>query len=293
MNVYIGRFAPSPTGHLHMGSLVAAVGSYLLARSKNGRWYVRMEDLDPPREVAGASESILNTLIAHGLTWDGEVLYQSQRHHHYQRAVDQLIDQQQAYPCQCSRKLLSTQAKRGEFGFIYPGTCKTQKINAGDNAIRVITHDSMIGFIDIKTGLTGQRLLSQLGDFVIKRADGHYAYQLAVVVDDHLQGVTEVVRGEDLLDNTARQIHLQQLLGYPTPDYMHLPLVVNNDGKKLSKQTLAKPLDNSEANKNLITALQHLGFTTETLNAHPSVDRLLDWALEHAGQLTSKPPAIT
>lgn len=280
MNPDIGRFAPSPTGPLHIGSLVAAVGSYLQVKSKKGQWLVRMEDLDPPREEPGAADKILRSLEAHGLHWDGEVIYQSQRHEAYEAVIEQLIESNLAYPCGCSRKTLQTTAQKGKYGLIYPGTCrKGLTKNSRQLAIRVLTHNQRIGFIDKRTGEHGQRLETEIGDFIIKRADGFYAYQLAVVVDDAWQGITEVVRGEDLVDNTPWQIHLQTLLNYPTPDYLHLAIVKNEQGQKLSKQTHAPALDNNQASANLETAIKVLGlaFPESLHNARPT--EILDWAI--------------
>jgi len=281
MNQSIGRFAPSPTGPLHMGSLVAALGSYLHVKQKNGKWLVRMEDLDPPREQAGAAGQILAALEAHGLFWDDEVLYQSTRHEAYEEVIETLLQNKLAYHCSCSRKKLLNTAKSGDYGLIYPGTCR--KISIATNlqsAIRVQCNDFLIQFVDQRVGIYGQRLESELGDFIIKRADGFYAYQLAVVIDDAWQGITEVVRGVDLLDNTPRQIHLQRLLGFSTPNYLHLPVVKNDLGQKLSKQTHAKALDTKKATENLIQALKFLGLTPpDTLHKSKSED-VVDWALE-------------
>ena len=284
--MYRGRFAPSPTGPLHLGSLVAAVGSYLRARQHQGQWLLRMEDLDPLREVAGAADNILHTLEAHGLFWDGEAVYQSQRHEYYQDALQTLINKKLAYACRCTRKALKQTAKTGEFGIIYPGTCRSLNHPfTGRHAMRLKTHNHLLCFNDGRLGEHCQRLESEVGDFIIKRSDGYFAYQLAVVVDDYLQGISEVVRGEDLLDNTQRQIYLQQLLGYTKPDYYHLPMVTNDQGQKLSKQTHAPALINTEASKNLIQALQLL----KKVDIKPELEELrsekpehiLNWAVNH------------
>ena len=276
---YIGRFAPSPTGPLHSGSLVAAVGSFLQAKSKNGKWLVRIEDLDPPREETGAADKILHSLEAHGLYWDGEIIYQSRRHEAYEAAINQLIENNFAYRCACSRKKLQTTAKPGELGLIYPGTCRNETVQHGQkSAIRVLTHNKRIDFIDKRTGEFGQQLESEIGDFIIKRADGFFAYQLAVVVDDAWQNITEVVRGEDLLDNTPRQIHLQELLNLPTPDYCHLPVVKNELGQKLSKQTNAPALDDRQATKNLVAALKYLGLHVPNELQQASPEEILSQA---------------
>lgn len=244
ITAYRGRFAPSPTGPLHFGSLVAAVGSYLDARSRGGEWLVRIEDLDPPREVPGASSIILQTLENFELYWDGSVVYQSQRDNVYADALEQLQAQQQLFACACSRREIADSAITGPEGPIYPGTCR-QGIPAGRDprAVRVKVDDRNLRFTDQLQGTIEQNIARDIGDFIVKRADGEYAYQLAVVVDDALQDITHVVRGCDLLLSTTRQIYLQELLGYSTPDYLHLPIAVNAAGKKLSKQTYAEPVD--------------------------------------------------
>lgn len=277
---YIGRFAPSPTGPLHRGSLVAAVGSYLQAKVNKGKWLVRMEDLDPPREEAGAADAILRSLEAHGLHWDDSVLYQSERHEIYQQVLNQLVTAKQAYPCSCSRKQIRALAEAGECGPIYPGTCRHGPAHAARKQFswRLHTGSAIITFDDIRVGRHSQNLPQELGDFIIKRADGYFAYQLAVVVDDALQGITEIVRGEDLLENTPRQIYLQIILGYATPRYLHLPLVTNRQGRKLSKQNHAPALNNNKAGKNIVAALGFLGHPLpEALLSAPPRE-LLNWA---------------
>lgn len=242
--VYRGRFAPSPTGPLHFGSLVAAVGSYLDARSQGGEWLVRIEDPDPPRVIPGAASMILQTLENFELYWDGSILYQSQRNAVYADALDQLQSRQQLFPCACSRKEIADSALAGPEGPIYPGTCRQGlPDNRQPRALRVRVSDRNLNFRDRLQGNIEQNLARDIGDFIVRRADGIYAYQLAVVVDDALQGITHVVRGSDLLLSTTRQIYLQETLGYATPQYLHLPIVVNSAGEKLSKQTYAEPLD--------------------------------------------------
>lgn len=257
---YRGRFAPSPTGPLHFGSLVAAVGSYLDARSRGGEWLVRIEDLDPPREVPGASSIILQTLENFELYWDGNVVYQSQRDAIYADALEQLQTQQQVFLCACSRREIADSAIAGPEGPIYPGTCR-QGIPAGrgPRAVRVKVDDRNLSFTDQLQGTIEQNLVRDIGDFVVKRADGVYAYQLAVVVDDALQGITHVVRGSDLLLSTTRQIYLQELFGYSTPHYLHLPIAVNCVGEKLSKQTYAEPLDVQASRLLASSVLRFLG----------------------------------
>lgn len=258
---YIGRFAPSPTGPLHFGSLIAALGSYLQARHRGGKWLVRIEDLDPPREVAGANDLILATLERYGFEWDGEVWYQSRRHAIYLEVLDELAHNGLSYRCGCSRKQVAEQQRRqGLPPGVYPGTCRRQQ--AGPHrrhAIRLNTEGQRVGFLDAVQGAIAQDVEHEVGDFVLRRADGLFAYQLAVVVDDAAQGITEVVRGSDLLDSTARQIALQTLLGYPTPGYCHLPVAVNDLGQKLSKQTFAPPLAQDNPLPALFLALRFLG----------------------------------
>jgi glutamyl-Q tRNA(Asp) synthetase len=254
--MYTGRFAPSPTGPLHMGSLVAALASWLDARAAGGRWLVRMEDLDGPRCVPGAAEAILDTLRRLGLHWDGEVLTQSSRLEAYRSALERL--QAQTYWCSCSRREVadSSLGLAADGAPIYPGTCRDGARDSG-RALRVRTTSERIGFDDRVQGQQAQVLERDVGDFVLYRADGLFAYQLAVVVDDAAQGVTDVVRGADLLDSTPRQIHLQRLLGLPTPRYLHVPAAVNAAGEKLSKQTGAQPVDASMAS--VRRALRFLG----------------------------------
>lgn len=279
--MYIGRFAPSPTGPLHMGSLVAALGSFLRARSLSGLWLLRIEDLDPPREVPGAADEIRRCLHAHGLFEDRDVLYQSSRLAAYESALESLASQNLAYRCTCSRKQIAAKARPGPYGLIYPGTCAQQRPlseHAG-GAWRVRTSDIPIAFSDLRCGDESVNLRENLGDFIVKRADGFFAYQLAVVVDDAFQGVTEVVRGEDLLDNSTRQIYLQQILDLPQPDYLHLPLICNEAGQKLSKQNLAQPVDPRDASANITEALAHLGLKIPiALEKAPATEQL-NWAV--------------
>jgi len=237
---YRGRFAPSPTGPLHFGSLVAAVGSFLEARSCGGEWLVRMEDLDLPRTVPGAADDILRTLDAFGLHWDGEVMVQSARNEAYRAALAELEKLGAVYPCACTRKEIADSALSGIDGPVYPGTCRAGLPEGrAPRAMRVHTDSTLVNFEDALQGHISQILEAEVGDFIVRRADGLFAYQLAVVVDDAEQAITHVVRGADLLDSTPRQIYLQKLLSLPTPAYLHLPVAVNERGEKLSKQTLA------------------------------------------------------
>ena len=278
---YRGRFAPSPTGPLHFGSLIAAVGSFLCARQAGGEWLLRIEDIDPPREVAGATDGILRTLERHGLEWDGAVLYQSARSEAYETALERLRTDGWLYECSCTRSEIAARGRRGPFGLIYPGTCRNRPTpTRGHRSLRVCTHERPIRFTDLFQGPQTQCLQETSGDFVVRRADGFYAYQLAVVVDDSEQGITDVVRGADLLDSTPRQIHLQQLLGQPTPRYLHLPIAVNAQGEKLSKQTHAPPLDDSHAAGNLWRALAFLGQAPPAELGRDEPRELLAWALQ-------------
>jgi len=267
---YTGRFAPSPTGPLHLGSLVAALASWLDARAAGGRWLVRIEDLDRPREVPGAADEILQQLSALGLDWDGEVAKQAQRASAYERALARLGNA--AYWCACTRKEVADSALAADGARIYPGTCRDGVAEGKlPRAMRVRTGPAPISFTDRVQGECSQSVEREVGDFVLKRADGLYAYQLAVVVDDAEQGVTDVVRGADLLDSTARQIHLQRLLGCAQPRYLHVPVAVTAAGEKLSKKTGAPAAGVADMPR----ALALLG------HAPPSglgVRQMLEWA---------------
>ncbi len=256
---YRGRFAPSPPGPLHFGSLVAAVGSYLEAKKHNGAWLLRMEDLDTPRTVAGAASDILHTLDAYGLQWDGPVLYQSERTDAYEHALHELQQGGMAYPCACSRREIADSALHGIEGLIYPGTCRNGvPVRKQAKAWRVRTANALIEFDDALQGRVAQGIEREIGDFVVRRADGLFAYQLAVVVDDAFQNISHIVRGADLLLSTPRQIWLQRLLKLPTPRYMHLPIAVNAQGEKLSKQTLAAPVTAEKSSTTLWDVLEFL-----------------------------------
>lgn len=257
---YRGRFAPSPTGPLHFGSLVAAVGSFLDARAHRGEWLLRMEDLDRPRCVPGAAEAILHTLQSLGLQWDGPVMHQSARDPAYAAALARLDDAGQLYGCACTRREIADSALAGIDGPVYPGTCRGGLPPGREaRAWRVRCDGAHIAFDDAIQGRIAQDLEREIGDFVLKRADGLFAYQLAVVVDDAEQGITDIVRGADLIDSTPRQIHLQGLLGLPVPRYAHLPVAVNGQGEKLSKQTLAAAVHAREPVPLLNRVLEFLG----------------------------------
>jgi len=238
---YLGRFAPSPTGPLHLGSLATAVASFLHARQAGGSWLVRIEDIDPPREVTGAAADILRTLEAFELSWDGPVVYQGARRSIYEAATERLLGNGLAFRCSCTRSALRADGD-GAAG-PYPGTCRTRTRHDRATAVRVRVDDTIESFVDGVQGPISTALSETMGDYVIYRRDGLPAYHLAVVTDDALQGVTTVVRGVDLLDSTAAHRHLQRTLGHPTPVYLHVPVVVGADGQKLSKQTGAVPVD--------------------------------------------------
>ncbi|WP_455376718.1 tRNA glutamyl-Q(34) synthetase GluQRS [Kaarinaea lacus] len=281
LNLYRGRFAPSPTGPLHFGSLVSAVASYLQARSKSGSWLVRIEDIDPPREMPGSSDSILRTLEQHGLYWDEPVLFQSQQSDRYISALEKLNQQALLYNCRCSRKTIS-EAQHSLGISIYPGTCRNQSVNVTpETATRVIADERTFSFEDRIQGEFTQQLAREVGDFVLRRADGLFAYQLAVVIDDAYQRISEVVRGSDLLDNTPRQIMLQDYLALPTPGYAHHPVATNAVGEKLSKQTFARPVDDSPAIQNIVKVLDFLGQNPPEHTEFSSLDTLWDWAILH------------
>jgi glutamyl-Q tRNA(Asp) synthetase len=259
---YIGRFAPSPTGPLHKGSLVAAMASFLDARTHDGQWLVRIEDVDEARTIPGAADAILRSLDTFGMRWDGAVVWQSERKDLYREAFQRLGNH--AYPCGCTRREIADSriGVASDGAAVYPGTCRNglgpgksaraYRLRVPDDASECIT------FEDRWVGAVTQHLATEVGDFVLKRADGFWAYQLAVVVDDAAQGVTHIVRGADLLDSTPRQIYLQRLLGMHTPHYLHVPVVTNAKGEKLSKQTGAHALDAARPLDELISAARFL-----------------------------------
>jgi glutamyl-Q tRNA(Asp) synthetase len=275
---YVGRFAPSPTGPLHAGSLVAAFASWLDARAHAGTWLVRIEDVDAPRCRPGAAQQMLGQLAACGLMADAPVLYQSTRDSAYQAVVDALLARGWAYRCTCTRREIElasappTGRRARHTERVYPGTCRAAGHSGSRSAIRVLATASPqspwqalhIDWTDRRLGPQHQDVTHEVGDFVLRRADGLWAYQLAVVVDDAAQGVTHVVRGEDLADNTPRQIHLQRVLGLPTPIYLHVPLLLGSDGEKLSKRNGARALDLADPALALRAAASCLGLTLDT-----------------------------
>jgi len=277
-NTYRGRFAPSPSGSLHFGSLVAALGSYLQAKSQQGIWQVRIDDLDPPREVTGAAQDILQTLQAYGLHWDGDIIYQSRRYQAYEEILTRLTEQKLCYACSCTRKTIKQQ------GGIYVGNCRDKQLDFNENALRInvqklnkpITH-----FYDLLQGNVFLNSREADEDFIIKRKDGLYAYNLAVVIDDINQGVTEVVRGADLLHTTGKQIALYQLLNAQQPAYLHLPVAVTSAGQKLSKQNHALAIDKENPIPTLLKALDFLGHTVTEKVDTTSCAKILAWAVQN------------
>ena len=279
---YRGRFAPSPTGPMHFGSLITGVGSYLEARRKGDDWLVRMEDLDQAREERGAADAILRILEAYGFEWDGPVIRQSQRDEAYAAALAQLQRDGVLFPCACTRREISDSMLGATGEAVYPGTCRSGIVPGRPaRAIRMRVGDAVIALDDRVQGRFEQDLAREVGDFVVKRADGPFAYQLAVVVDDFEQGITDVVRGADLLGSTPRQILLQERLRYPTPGYAHLPVAVNRHGEKLSKQTRATPLGATEAPQQLWRALSFLGQDPPTALRDGDTATLWSWARAH------------
>ena len=273
---YVGRFAPSPTGPLHFGSLVTALASYLDARANGGKWLVRVEDLDPPREVTGSSALILDQLRALGMDWDGDVLYQSNRLSAYESILEQLEHRKVCFHCDCSRQRVS-----GLEG-IYDGRCRSRELASTPGlAIRLKIIPETVRFTDGIQGDYAQNLEREVGDFILRRKGGLFAYQLAVVADDAMQEITHIVRGYDLLSSTPRQIYLQQLLGLPTPSYAHIPIVVNELGQKLSKQHFAEPIDLKNAPSLLVSALQFLGMTPPPTLIGAAPAALMAWGAKH------------
>lgn len=289
---YIGRFAPSPTGPLHFGSLIAAVGAYLEARHNRGQWLLRIEDVDAPRTVAGATDTILHQLEALGFEWDGEVVYQSQRLPLYQHALTQLVDAGKAFPCACTRRELADSSLAPDGSRRYPGTCRNG-LRAGQQprAWRLRTESGRLHWQDGVQGPQAEDVWHEVGDFVLLRADGQFAYQLAVVVDDALQGVNHVVRGADLLGSTGRQIFLHHALNLAVPHYTHLPVATNAEGEKLSKQTLAQALDTEHPARALFLALCFLGQTPPAELAQATLTDLWAWSLANWG--LEKVPAVS
>lgn len=280
---YIGRFAPSPTGPLHYGSLVAAVASFLQAKQNNGQWLVRIEDIDPPREVKGATDNILKTLEAYQFEWHSEPLAQSGRFDAYIQNLNKLIENNLVYACTCSRKQIATSAKPSILGNYYPGICRTKNLDIhGDNHnLRLKVTNNVIHFVDKNFGAIKTNLLESIGDFIVYRKSDLPSYALAVSVDDAFQSITEVVRGHDLLAFTPIQIYLCKLLNYPIPNFLHIPIIVNNSGNKLSKQTGATALSNTNNSLFLSKALVDLGQIIPKDLAKEKIEDIWKWALEN------------
>jgi len=278
---YIGRFAPSPSGPLHTGSLFAAVASYIHARQSNGQWLVRIEDIDPPREMPGAAALILKTLEAFELSPDQKVLYQSTRLAKYRQVAEQMVSTGLAYRCSCSRRDIRASQHMSNGEYRYPGTCRTRGHDQADTSVRVLTNSSQDSFHDALQGARSFNVQDSLGDYVIYRRDDLPAYHLAVVLDDAEQGVTHVVRGTDLLNTTGIHIHLQQTLNLPTPEYIHVPIVINADGQKLSKRAGAQPVNSRDATVIVPTILSYLGLKVpkKLLGQRPS--KLWEWAIDN------------
>lgn len=286
---YIGRFAPSPSGPLHFGSLVAALGSYLQARVNQGLWKVRIEDIDPPREISGSASQILSTLDAFGLHWDGEVLYQRTRHDAYQETIEKWLHRDEAYFCQCTRKQIK------DSGRVYSGACRHRRLCGDHCAIRIHIEEPVFEFTDLKHALIQLDRDMATEDFIIKRRDGLFAYNLAVILDDIYQGVTEIVRGADLIEPTGRQISLYQKLGVTPVKYLHLPLALNAHGNKLSKQNRAPSIDNATPGPAMEAAFSFLGHPIPKGLKGAPVAQLLQWGIEnwHLNKLPNETCIIT
>lgn len=277
---YRGRFAPSPTGPLHFGSLVAATGSYLQAKHQQGEWLVRIDDIDPPREVKGATTNILKTLEEFGFQWDGEISYQSQRHQYYNDAIDELQRKQLAYSCNCTRSSITKATGQTGSSVRYPGLCRNKNLtNANQYSIRILTTEKFIVFHDRLHGSVSTNFDQEIGDFILRRADSYFSYHLATGIDDAEQNITEVVRGADLLQCTAQQIHVQNSLNLATPGYMHLPVALNEQGEKLSKQTYAPAIDKANAVSLLFKTLKFLGQQPSSELESATIDELWQWAI--------------
>ncbi|MEX0374486.1 tRNA glutamyl-Q(34) synthetase GluQRS [Spiribacter pallidus] len=279
---YVGRFAPSPTGPLHFGSLVAALASYLDARANQGRWHLRIDDVDRGRARADARQAIIDGLARLGLHWDGEIVDQSRQTHHYQAALERLQSRAMAYPCGCTRRAVMARARRGPAGMIYPGTCRDGlPPGTAARSWRFRSPERAIEFHDRCMGQQSIQLDEAIGDFVIRRGDGLHAYHLAMVVDDARLGVTDIVRGADLLPATAPQIALQQALALPTPRYLHIPVATDHTGRKLSKTNGAAAIDPASAPALLCRALAFLGQMPPQKLERAAPSAILDWAVAH------------
>ena len=277
----IGRFAPTPSGPLHFGSLVTALASYCQARSQQGQWLIRIEDVDTPRVVEGSTSQMLNQLEACGFEWDGGIITQSDQFERYAAAIGQLLEQGSAFACECSRRSLRrANVKTGPLGMIYPGICRDKNLKQDKHSIRINTRSAgILSYRDLLFGRVAINIADQAGDFVIRRADNIFAYHLAVVLDDELQNVNQVVRGADLLEATCLHLYLQQLLGIKSPEYLHIPLVRNDNGDKLSKQTGATAIDTKQATSLLIRALRILSQPVEAGLDQATASEIVQYAV--------------
>jgi glutamyl-Q tRNA(Asp) synthetase len=280
---YTGRFAPSPTGPLHLGSLFTALASFLDARANRGKWLLRIDDLDTPRNQPGAAADILRCLETFGLHWDDAVYYQSRHLPDYQGYLDELASRQLVYRCACSRKMLAEFSRvSGSAAAVYPGVCRDSVVTADQShALRVKTDDGEIALTDVLQGGVIARLAKEQGDFILRRRDGIIAYQFAVVIDDHLQNISHIVRGRDLLVETPKQVYLQKLLGFQIPSYAHVPVIVGRDGNKLSKQTLASAVDAKNPAHTLFQLLVLLKQNPPVTLQKTSIEELLQWGIAH------------
>ena len=289
--VPVGRFAPTPSGPLHFGSIIAALASYIVARQARGRWLIRIEDLDPPREMPGAASQILQTLEKFGFDWDGEVLYQSQRQHYYRETLERLTKLGVTYFCDCSRRLVQLRNKG-----IYDGFCRSRQLsNSTEQSIRIRFDSDNTQFVDHIFGLCEFNSAEDQQDFVIKRRDGLFAYQLAVVADDLYQGVNQVVRGADILDSTPRQNFIYQCLNNTQPAYYHLPLALDEQGEKLSKSKFSSAISSARASHYLCQALEHLGQSFEPDLVVATPEEILTWSIANFDiqQVGLKPKAYS
>ena len=282
---YRGRFAPSPTGPLHFGSLIAAMGSYLEAKQQQGMWLVRIDDIDPPREQKGAATDILKTLEAFGFEWDAEVLYQSSRLNRYQEAVNDLLRQNKAYPCKCSRKSIIEATGKSQGEIVYPGYCRhglkdTHTPPLG-HAVRLLFNSQLLSFNDAVQGQQSVNPEKEIGDFIIQRRDQYFSYQLATGIDDAEQNISHVVRGADLLNCTPCQLHVQKELDLPSPEYCHLPIALNHENQKLSKQSHADAILEESATSLLLNALKFLGQMPPIELMDCNKDEIWKWAKSH------------
>lgn len=281
MNTYRGRFAPTPSGPLHLGSLLTALASYLDARSRHGQWLIRIDDLDRQRISPGAEAEIFRQLEAHALSWDGPIRRQSEHVDLYRAALEALVRQHLTYGCNCSRAVLAQNSLPGPDGAIYPGTCRDRQLDGAALALRIRLPDQELSFEDAGQGLQHRNLQMDIGDFVVRRRDGVIAYQLACAIDEHSQGITQVVRGADLLGSSFMQLHLMQLLRLRAPRYRHLPVLLDSEKRKFSKQNHSLAIDTAQASANLLRCLSLLGQSPPPALARTAPPEILHWAVSH------------